>query len=105
MGDPLTRRKSSEAVLVSVPGKAFSNPAAEPFGGGAVPNSTARCWQQGGAGRQGLKASHLTHDMGSPCPQGCCEGIRGERPAYGPPGCQGASGFLGTAGGMAVVAS
>lgn len=33
MGDPLTRGQSSEAVLLSVPGTASSNPAAEPSEG------------------------------------------------------------------------
>lgn len=40
MDDPLTRRKLSEAVQLSVLGTVFPKPAVEPGAGGTVPNST-----------------------------------------------------------------
>lgn len=73
MGDPLTNRKSSDAVLLRVPG-------------------TGRyCWLAGP--QAGLTPPHLMGKQENACPQGCREAVGGALAAWGPPGGQGAHGL------------
>lgn len=55
MGDPLTRRKSSKPLLLSVPGTVFFTRAAKPGEGKHCPSSTAMWWQEGGAEQWGRR--------------------------------------------------
>lgn len=68
MGDPLTRRKSSEAVVpLSVLGQPPPSP--QPSRGGRHgPQLHSRWWQEGRAGCWGLRTPHLTD--GDPALQG-----------------------------------
>lgn len=67
MGDPLTRRKSSEAVLLSVPGTVFFNGAAKPGEGKHCPQLDCMWWLEGGVGPQaGLMVPRLTSRHGIP---------------------------------------